>query len=670
VTEIRGRRLLSYAAVAGLLLVLTAQLGLSIRRESQTWDEGCHIYAGYAYWTRFDFGVNPEHPPLVKLVATLPLLGLPLHPPTLQDRYFKVEAFLEGKEFLYSNDADSILLRTRLAAAIFTLFLVLLVFVAAREMFGLGTALLASALLVFEPNLLAHGALVTTDVGLSCCLWAVVYALYRYAKQPSVPRLVIVGLAAGLVLAAKHSGVLVLPILFALVITEFVLRLLPVEPSRAVSRRIWWEEAVRGIAALAAIIIIAVAVLWAFYGFRFAARPSGLEMNPPLAAYTAVVKPLEGRVIRGLAQWHILPEAYLYGLTDVRNVANNSFSYLFGKVYPHGQWFYFPAAFVIKSTLPFLILVLLAPMALVRWKEKRRQILFLTLPPAIYFLQAMTSGLNIGARHILPIYPFLATLAAAAAGRLISHNRRWVLLVAPLVLWHAVSSLRAFPTYLAYSNELWGGPSQTYRYLTDSNADWGQQLKATKRYLDQHRINDCWFAYFVETVVDPSYYGIPCKPLPVISSLWLKGKMDVPASIDGPVLISAGTLSGYEFGPGELNPYEGFKKVRPMAQIDDGIFVFEGPFEIPLAAALHQASLASDLLANGQLEEALAHAQTAVHLAPKCVRAQAVLGDVLVRMGRKDEGRAAYQRGLSAATANYPEFQEFWVEILQRKLAD
>ena len=151
--------------VVCLLIILGLQLALSVRRESQTWDEGNHIYAGYMSWIHADFGLNPEHPPMLKLLATAPLLSLPLKAPKLQDRYFKEEAFLGGKDFLYQNDADMILFRTRMAAATLTLLLALLVFLATKEMFGTGAAFIALALLAFEPNLLAHGALVTTDAG-------------------------------------------------------------------------------------------------------------------------------------------------------------------------------------------------------------------------------------------------------------------------------------------------------------------------------------------------------------------------------------------------------------------------------------------------------------------------------------------------------------------------
>ena len=204
------------------MLTLVLQLALSVRLESQTWDEGDHIFAGYESWKRADFGLNPEHPPLLKMLATAPLLSAPLKVPELQERYFKEEAFLDGKEFLYRNDADAILFRARMAAAALTLLTALLVFAATREMFGTGAAFVALALLAFEPNLLAHGALVTTDAGISCFMFATVYAFYRYAKAPSLWRLLVVGVSAGLALAVKHSGIFVFPMLFLLAVCEVI----------------------------------------------------------------------------------------------------------------------------------------------------------------------------------------------------------------------------------------------------------------------------------------------------------------------------------------------------------------------------------------------------------------------------------------------------------------
>src|SRR5260370_35763666 len=199
--------------VSGLVAALVLQLTLSVSRDSPTWDEGDHIFAGYRSLTHKDFGLNPEHPPLVKMLAAAPLLSMPLKVPEVRNRFFMQEAFLDGKEFLFGNDADAMMFRARMTASILTVLLALLVFLAAKEFFGTGAAFIALTLIVFEPNLLAHGARVTTDAGLSCFMFATIYAFYRYVKAPSAWRLAVVGLAMGLTLAAKHTGILVIPML-------------------------------------------------------------------------------------------------------------------------------------------------------------------------------------------------------------------------------------------------------------------------------------------------------------------------------------------------------------------------------------------------------------------------------------------------------------------------
>jgi 4-amino-4-deoxy-L-arabinose transferase-like glycosyltransferase len=652
-------RRLQIAAAVCLLLILWGQLILSARRESQTWDEACHIFAGYNYWTNGNFGDNPEHPPLVKLLATLPLLRLPLKVPPHPSVFAKEEDFLTATQFVYSNDAEMILLRTRTAAALLTMLLAVLVFATAKEMFGTVPAFIALILLVFEPNILAHGAVVTTDVGVSCFLLATVYAFYRYAKKPTAARLVLTGVAAGLALATKHSAILIVPILIALAACELALRR---QQSRSAQGAILSKQALRMTGALVVIGVLAVAVLWSFYGFHFLPRP-GVDASARLTEYAGKLKnPVQARMILSSAKLHLLPQSYLYGLADVGFTADFSHTYLLGTVYPHGRWFYFPVAFAIKTTLGLLILLALIPFALARSRiECSRELLFLIIPAAIYFFVAMGSGMNIGVRHILPVYPFLMILAAWGAWRLIQRQRRWVYVVVLVLLWNVVSCARTFPVYLAYSNELWGGPSQTYKYLSDSNADWGQQLWATRKYLDSRQVKNCWFAYFAEVVVDPTYYGVTCKPLTTIASVWLQPTIDVPASVDGPVLISAGVLSGYEFGPGELNPYDQFLHLQPTAVIEDGLFVYDGHFDIPLASALNHVTRAQLAVQANHLDEALAEAQAAATLAPRSARAEAELGDVLRRLQRPDEARQAFQKALDAAETVRPEFQSGWM---------
>jgi len=628
------------AAVCLLLIVLSLQLFFSVRRESQTWDEANHIYTGYRSWTHADYGLNPEHPPLVKLLATMPLLWLPLKSPALQERFFKEDAFLRGKEFLYQNDADKILARTRTAAAILTLLTALVVFLGTREMFGTGAAFIALTLLTFDPNLLAHGALITTDVGLACFMFLSVYLYYRFLKSPSALRLIAAGIAVGLVLAVKHTGLLVLPILFLLSFTEIRGR------------------ALKTFGSLALITLIGCLVLWSFYRFRYDARPNGLQLNPPLAEYVKGLEPYEAWPISTAAQLHILPESYLYGLADVKLTANYYTSYLLGKVYAHGVWFYFPVAFLIKSTVGVLALFLLSfGVVVTRRLNRWREIVFLVVPVIFYLIVAMTVGMNIGVRHILVVYVFLYVLIGGATWALVQKNRKWTYAVGVLLLVHVVSSVLAFPNYIAYGNELWGGPSQTHKYLTDSNADWAQQLKSVKQYLDGRGVKECWFVYFAAGVAEPSYYGIPCKPLPTINTLWLNEPIEVPTSIDGPVLISASNLSGLEFGPGPLDPYGQFKLLKPTAVIDRGVFVFEGKFDMPLAAAISKVQKAQNLAQAKQLDQALQEAQAAVALAPDSIRTQLALGDILLEMGQPQRARASFEKALELAKTIEPEFQ-------------
>jgi len=269
---------------------------------------------------------------------------------------------------------------------------------------------------------------------------------------------------------------------------------------------------------------------------------------------------------------------------------------------------------------------------------------YLTAPPIVFLGFSLTSPLNVGIRHILPVIPFLLALAAIGAVALIRKGRGFAYATAGLLLWNVVSCLHAYPNYMPYSNELWGGPTQTRRYLSDAAVEWGQNLKWTKAYLDQHNIHDCYFAYFVEPYILPSDYGIPCKLLPTLES---RGQvdLDVPDVIYGTVLVSDSVLSGYELGSTVRNPYDSLFHRKPDDIIMNGVEVFHGDFHLPLASSMLYETRARKLLAK-DAAAALVPAQRAVQIAPNGVDANVILGNVFLALGRKRDAAMQYQKAL------------------------
>src|SRR5580698_3074439 len=543
----KNRRKYFWLAVAALL-VIQATLALTmVHRESLTFDEDDHMFAGYMMWKAGDYGLNPEHPPLVKLLAAVPILSDHLWVPPPRHQFFKAEAYLNGRDWLARNDGDrqQLVFKMRASAELLAIGLCLLVFLTAREWFGDAAGLIALTLVVFDPNVLAHSALVTTDIGVSCFFVAAIFAFYRFATRPTIVRLLIAGVVTGLLLATKHSGILVGPMFVSLIAWE-VLAAPGAERKRT---------ALRLTGGFFAIVVLSVFVLWAFYGFRYTARPAGMAFSTSVAAYAAPLPHFESAVIVAVGRLHLLPESYLVGLVDVKLVSLAYPAFLLGKVYPQGLWYYFPLVILIKTTLGLLQLIVFATFATITGKlTKRRELFYSLAPPVFYLAVAMMSGMNIGTRHLLPMYAFVIIFAAAAAATLAGMNRRWAILGSVLIVAHVISSLLVFPNEIAYANEASGGPRNLHNLLSDSNVDWAQQLLQVKHWQDRNPDQECWFAYFARPVIDPAVYGIRCHALPTFDTQW-GGVGLVPPSVTGTVLISAGDLSGCEWPSGQLNPY-------------------------------------------------------------------------------------------------------------------
>ncbi len=654
------------SAVVALLIVQVAQFTYVVHRESLTFDEGDHSFSGYMMWKTGDYGLNPEHPPLVKLLAAIPTIGKNLWTPPLQGRFFKIEAYSDGRDWLARNNGGgrSLVFEMRMMTSILAIGLSLVIFFATREFFGAVAALFALVIASFDPNLLAHSALVTTDMGVTCFFLASIYAFYRYVKKPGWLRLSLAALAAGLLISSKHSGVLLAPILLVLILWEIA----------TTSRSLRLRTALRLAGAFAFIVAGSCVVLWAFFSFRYAARPPGLELHPSLAAYTAGLSHFDRSVILAFAHWHLLPESELMGLADVKIMAQGYPTFILGHVYAHGVWWYFPVAVLIKTTLGLLALLALSAFAIVtgrlRWT---REVAYLVLPATVYFTIAMAAGMDIGARHILPVYALAAMLAGGAIMALCRRNGRWIpawtWACSLLVVAHIASAISVFPNYIAYANRASGGPGNVHNLLSDANVDWAQQLYQVKAWQNRHPTPSCWFAYFAHPEIDPAVYGIHCRMLPTADTGWMGGAAIVPPVIHGPVFISAGDLSGCEWPSSQFNPYRSFQRLKPAAAIDYAVFVYQGTFSVPQAAALSRAQHVGQLLQQNHPKQALVLAREAAAIDPGDLSAESALGDAATATGNTHEARAALNAAIAAAKRLSPAAQKDYVPALQAQLS-
>lgn len=528
------RRLGSTLAAILLFAIFAFQLWMHATRASATIDEPTHLYAGFRHLSCGDFEINHEHPPLLKIVAALPLLSMDLHDPNGPCGRVD-DAFTASGRFVLANGIDRLMIPARIASMLFSLALGALVLGAAWTMFGPIEGWIALAVLAFEPTLIAHGSLVTNDMALAATLFATVFALHRYREQPSIARLVLIGLAAGLTLASKHSGVIVLPI-----VAIFL-----------------WPR----MRACAVVIALAVSVLFATYGF----------------------------------QWH----PYFDGFRDLFEHGERAM-FLFDRVYPTGRWFYFPLVFTIKASLTLLALL---PFAF----ASRRALLL--VPPVLFLAVSMLAGINIGVRHILPIWPFLIVAGAGGVWEFARTKRAARIILAALLLFHATSTLSIAPSYIAFANELWGGTNATYRVLKDSNVEWGQNLKIAREWVADEGVTNCWFAAYGNGSLSAAQQ--PCRLLPAFG--WSVGHLveAIPPVLEGTVLLSITTLrprGGPEYMP--------ITSTEPIALLGGSVLVYRGTFQVPLLSALSYATRARQLVELGRVDEALAEANIAMQLAP------------------------------------------------------
>lgn len=411
---------------------------------------------------------------------------------------------------------------------------------------------------------------------------------------------------------------------------------------------------------MAVITVVAITMLWGFYRFRYAARPGNAPLTPSTAEYVNSLKfPAEAAIIRFMENHRLLPESYLFGMTDIVAISKTGRpTFLLGHDYASGRWFYFPTVFVIKSSIGFLLLLALIFATRAAWRrEHNRELVFLLSPALLWVAVAMTSKLDLGIRHILPIFPFLIVIAAVVGFTLARQSRVWAAAVVALLAFHAVSSLHTYPNYLPYSNEAFGGPSNTYRLVSDANVGWEGGLKTLARYLNDRHITQCWLAF--DGPNDPAYYHIPCKPLPTLFGVLVGRSQVVPSQIQGPVFLGSIELAGFDFGPDEMNPYHQFVNLRPTAIIADEILEYDGSFSMPEVAGVSHFGAANALMRQKKFDVALEECKRAAELDPQLIYPHEMLSALYAQRKQLNEAASEYQEALHIYQTVHPDYQVY-----------
>ena len=478
---------------------------LAVPRLSATSDEPIHLAAGYSYWQTRDFRMNPEHPPLAKLLAAFPLL---LIRPALDTSDQSWQGGMEvpfSFKFLYGNDADRLLFWSRAVMIIIAAMGATVTFLWARDMFGPAAGIFALMLYTFCPNLLAHGMLVTTDVPVAAFGVLTLYLFWKRGEQPSWLNDFATGLALGAAMAVKFSGAL-LP----LVLAGFCL-------VRKQIKSLF-------IIAAASLLVIEVAYL-------FSSSPALYFRN-----------------------MHFV---------NANHLKNYPF-YLFGELKPGGWWYYFLVAFAFKATLPTIVFVLVSAIEATRGFINRWGEMLLLVSIALFLVATTILAGQVGVRYILPIFPLVFIWVSRIVPKFLV-ARSGTAVVAALLVWHAWSSISAFPNYIPYFNEMAGGAAGGPALLDDSNIDWGQGVKQAAEYVRKRRLENVTIVFFNPFEGPGSqYYGLPrnVRDREVIEQMLIR------TPTPGTYIIS----SHYVARLSHLNP--AWKIYKPIDRIGESLLVY------------------------------------------------------------------------------------------------
>lgn len=504
---------------------------LAMTRTSTTFDEIVLMAGGARGYHTGKFELAPEHPPLMQYLYGLPIFMTSPHYPdeagaTADYRYPYAESFF----WKVGNDPRRLAFLGRLPAVLCALLLALLAFSFTRRYYGAGAGLLAATLVAFTPDVLAHGGVAYNDLPLALGYFAAVWALDRTVRDPTPRGAILTGGLVALAVGVKMSALALGPAAVLLVVLEALRR----------GRDGPWVVRLAGMAALAA-----------------------------LVAYLALVA-----VYRGDLALHEFRDALRFTFLHVSR-GHGAAAYLLGKTNPTGWWYFFPVAFLFKTSAGLHLLMVLALAGLLprmaggparRWLATP---LRAPLVGAVVFGAALLfSHLDIGFRYALPVLPLLAVMTAVGVLYFWQQARPWGrVLVVVGTLWAVCYPVSYYPNFLAFISEYGPGRDRNYQVLVDSSLDWGQGLVQLHDYLQEHGIQRIYLSYFGSAL--PEGYGIDYVAAP---SFFILNRPLPPGQPQPNVLVVSATnlVGNYFVG----DPFARFRPVQPEAVVAGSLYVY------------------------------------------------------------------------------------------------
>lgn len=552
-----------------MLLIFAFLCYFTQKSQSVTVDEFHHFPSGIYNIRTFDWRMNNESPPLIKC---FPALSTIITNPKIDLNSFEnsPNSWRMGYSFMYLNKEEyhSIYEYGRCIIILFGCLLGWLIYIWAKELYGYQGALFALALYVFNPNILAHSSLITIDIGASCIIFLSIYCFWKYLNNRNRNYIILAGVALGLAQLAKFTALLLYPIfLIIIMLAAFQSRSISkkkdVTPKKSKSISYLWEFSL--------IVVISIIIINSGYFFIDSFKPiseyhftSDLLKNISSFLYNKIPLPL--------------PYDYIKGFDTQLTISSGGIpfyvNYLMGEHSLTGWWYNYPISFIVKNPEPFLIILLLAVVAWIGNKKGRPDkvaMLCIWLPAIAYFIYfSFSTDISIGIRLILPVFPLLFLACGYLFNGYMLAEKSIKVILTILIGSYIFIAAAAYPQYLSYFNLTSGGSQNGYRWLIDSNLDWGQSLPALKKYMDKNNIEKIKLGYFGR--VDPSLYGIKyslaeqelSEGLHAISINFLVGKPYYLLRENTRELLLV-----------DMNYYQKYRKLKPSAIVDNSIYIFD-----------------------------------------------------------------------------------------------